>query len=75
MAPSPTSVNIPKGLTGSTVDRIAKLARLITAGVDQPYAARMTNKVLPGQLEDRRRKPMPLDELSTGSSAPESLRG
>mgnify|MGYP003395016684 CR=1 FL=1 len=41
------SVHVGNGLPPLTVDRIAKLARLITTQQDTPDANRMTNKVIP----------------------------
>lgn len=59
MAQSPFSMDlrIPPGLPAGTSDKIARLAALITAGVDLPYPKTVTERVLPGHLQAKRSLP------------------
>lgn len=56
-AARPTDVQVPPGLPGTTADKISKLARLITNSVDQPFSARVTNRVLPMHYLAKQRIP------------------
>lgn len=75
MAVRPTDVQIPSGLSGTTVDKLANLARLITNSVDQPFAAKMTNRVLKTHAKEKNKQPMWVDPPAQTVTDGISLRG
>lgn len=70
MNPYDLTTAIPKGLPGTTADKIAQLAALITSGIDLPYAKPYTEKVLPSHMRAKwqMRNPNQVDIMDSDGS-------